>query len=81
LEERVTAVADLVRHLRREVARLERELAECPPPPAPPAQPLLSPPAPSDERLLQEIARFREERAVVRERIRGLIREIDQVSW
>jgi hypothetical protein len=81
LEERVNAVGDLVRHLRSEVARLERALAECPPV-SPPASPVPSPPvAPVDDRLLEELSRLRDERAVVRERIRGLIREIDQVAW
>jgi hypothetical protein len=82
LEERIGAVADLVRHLRQEVARLEHELAELPSPPphelSPPPTPV--PPVP-EEGLLEEISRLREERAAVRERIRGLIREIDQVSW
>ena len=78
LEERVNAVADLVQRLRNEVARLERELAEHPRP-APVAQ---SPPAPvPDPRLAEEITRLRAERSLVRERIRGLIKEIDQVSW
>jgi hypothetical protein len=81
LEERVNAVGDLVRHLRSEVTRLERALAECPPV-SPLASPVPSPPvAPVDDRLLEELSRLRDERAVVRERIRGLIREIDQVAW
>ena len=85
LEERVNAVTDLVRMLRREVVRLEHELADRPilqpaapqPPPRAPAPP----PPPVDDGLLTEIARLRDERAVVRERVRSLIREIDQVAW
>jgi FtsZ-binding cell division protein ZapB len=82
LEERVNAVADLVRNLRREVSRLEHELADRPllqptiPQPSPPP-----PASPADAALLEEITRLRDERALVRERVRGLIREIDQVAW
>lgn len=85
IEERVNAVADLVRSLRREISRLERELADRPvlqptftqqPSPAP-----APPPSPADDGLLEEISRLRDERALVRERVRSLIREIDQVAW
>jgi hypothetical protein len=84
LEKRVNAVADLVLHLRQEVARLELEIAEHsqPVPPAPtPPPPLAQTLPPPDNTALEELARLRAERALVRERIRGLIREIDQVSW
>ena len=78
LEERVNAVSDLVRNLRREVARLEREIAERPGHPSPLAAARgVSP----DAQLVEEISRLRAERSVVRERIRALIKEIDQVSW
>ncbi|HEY5999281.1 MAG TPA: cell division protein ZapB [bacterium] len=80
LEDRVDAVADLVQRLRREVARLERELAERQSV-APPLSPASKDCPPADEQLLEEISRLRAERAAVRERISGLIREIDQVSW
>lgn len=84
LEERVSAVAALVKNLRAEVVRLERALAAKPT--AVPAPPTLQDAptvatAPGDESLREEIALLRAEREVVRERIGGLIREIDQVSW
>jgi hypothetical protein len=78
LEKRVNAVADLVKRLRGEVARLERELAEQPRPET--VARSLSTPVP-DGRLAEEITRLRAERSLVRERIRVLIKEIDQVSW
>ena len=89
LEERVSAVAALVKNLRAGVVRLERDLASRPltapaPPPPQAATPNPSPapaPGPGDEPLREEIALLRAEREVVRERIRGLIKEIDQVSW
>lgn len=89
LEERVSAVAALVKNLRSQVVRLERELAArpvaAPVPPTPTAlPPKPSPPpapVPGDEALREEIALLRAERELVRERISGLIREIDQVSW
>ena len=84
LEKRVNAVADLVLHLRQEVARLELEIAEHsqPAPAAPtPPPPLAQTPLPPDNTALEELSRLRAERTLVRERIRGLIREIDQVSW
>ena len=89
LEERVSAVAALVKNLRGEVVRLERELAAraaaAPAPPAPQAalpQATPSPvPACDEDSLREEIALLRAERELVRERISGLIREIDQVSW
>lgn len=79
LEDRVNAVGELVLRLRREVARLERELAVRPAVPSPP--PAAMPGGCPDEHLLEELSRLRAERAAVRERIRGLIKEIDQVSW
>ena len=89
LEERVSAVAALVKNLRAEVVRLERELAArpavAPAPPAPQSalpQATPSPAAACDEdSLREELALLRAERELVRERISGLIREIDQVSW
>ena len=84
LEQRVNAVADLVRSLRREVTRLEHELADRPAlqaaahqpqPPSPAA------PAAAEAALIEEISRLRDQRALLRERVRGLIREIDQVAW
>jgi len=79
LGERVVAAADLIVRLRIRVQSLERELMTihardlCPP-----APPLSSLPNPS---LVEELERLRAERAVVRESIRGLLREIDRVSW
>jgi hypothetical protein len=84
LEKRVNAVADLVLHLRQEIARLELQIAEQPrtAPPAPtPPPPLAQTLPPPDDTALEELSRLRAERTLVRERIRGLIREIDQVSW
>lgn len=79
LEERVLAAADLILALRTRVASLERELTTTHAGILPsPAQPSPSSPDPS---LLEELERLRAERLVVRESIRGLLREIDRVSW
>jgi hypothetical protein len=80
LAERVVEAADLIVSLRARIQSLERELmtthARVP---SPPAQPLPLPP--SDPSLVGELERLRAERVVVRESIRGLLREIDRVSW
>ncbi len=76
LEERVRAAIDLIARLRADIARLESELA---------AKPLVETAVPvaSDEskELAEEVARLQTERAVVRDRIRELIKEIDAVAW
>lgn len=79
LEERVVAAADLIASLRAKAQSLEQELLERPPL-------ALSPderPAPSspDPTVIEELERLRAERVVVRESIRGLLREIDRMSW
>jgi hypothetical protein len=80
LAERVGEAADLIVSLRTRVQSLERELmttqAKVLPPPDQP-RPL----PPSDPSLVEELERLRAERNVVRESIRGLLREIDRVSW
>jgi hypothetical protein len=80
LEERVVAAADLIASLRNKVHSLERQLAvaQSSALPSSPTQP--SPPAP-DPALAGELERLRAERVVVRESIRGLLREIDRVPW
>ena len=80
LETRVVAAAELIASLRTKVKSLERELmsnnANAIPPPASPRT--ASPPDPAP---LEELERLRSERVEVREIIRGLLREIDRVSW
>jgi hypothetical protein len=76
LETRVAAAAGLIAALREKTAGLERDLAaatahEC----------AAEAPPPCDPAVLRELERLRAERAEIRERIRGLIREIDRVSW
>jgi FtsZ-binding cell division protein ZapB len=79
LEERVGAATELIANLRIKVQSLERELTASLARALPqPSQPL--PPSP-DPALVEELERLRAERAVVRESIRGLLREIDRVSW
>ena len=79
LSERVVEAADLIVSLRTRVQSLERELMTTHAKAlSPPARPPLSP---SDPLLVEELERLRAERAVVRESIRGLLREIDRVSW
>ena len=79
LAERVVEAADLIVSLRSRVQSLERELMTTSAKAhSPPAQ---HPPFLSDPSLVEELARLRTERAVVRESIRGLLREIDRVSW
>jgi len=80
LAERVGEAADLIISLRTRVQSLERELVttQAKVLPAPTRHPALSP---SDASLAEELERLRTERIVVRESIRGLLREIDRVSW
>jgi len=85
LEERVAAAAGLIVSLRAKVKSLERELTttrarELPAPPEA-APPRTAPPVPHDTALVEEIERLRAERAVARESVRELLREIDRVSW
>lgn len=77
LEERVVAAADLIVSLRAKVVSLERELTTTR------ARELSAPrqPAPPDTALVEELERLRAERAVARESVRELLREIDRVSW
>lgn len=82
LAERVGEAADLIVSLRSRVQSLERDLLASrsrdlfvPVPPPKDHSPS------SDTLLVDELQRLRTERAVVRESIRGLIREIDRVSW
>jgi hypothetical protein len=82
LGERVAAAAAMIVGLRSRVQNLEQELLtthtkELPPSPPSPA----SSPSASDVSLAEELERLRAERVVVRESIRGLLREIDRVSW
>jgi len=79
LAERVVEAADLIVSLRTKVQSLERELLTT-------RAKEISPPSEdhpslSDPSLLEELAQLRAERVVVRESIRGLLREIDRVSW
>lgn len=80
LAKRVGEAAELIVSLRTKVQALERELmtthAKVLAPSAPP--PHLPPLDPS---LVEELERLRSERVVVRESIRGLLQEIDRVSW
>ena len=78
LAERVVEAADLIISLRSRVRSLERELTAARDRVPPPSQPLPSTP---DHSLVEELERLRAERAVVRESIRGLLREIDRVAW
>ena len=79
LGERVAAAADLIVDLRSMVQTLERELTTTRTKgEAPRAQ---QPPSTPDASLVEELERLRAERVVVRESIRGLLREIDRVSW
>ena len=79
LGERVAAAADLIVSLRVRVQSLERELATTSAKVL--SHPSQSPPSSPDASLVEELERLRAERVVVRESIRGLIREIDRVSW
>jgi len=75
LEQRIAAAADLIAGLRDRVARLEHELESLS------AGPAAGPAAPQcDPSLLEELARLRAERSMVRDRIRGLMKEIDRLS-
>jgi chromosome segregation ATPase len=74
LEERVAEAAELIADLRRRIQSLERELRTARAKPLPVrASPEIS--------LLEELERLRAERVVVRESIRGLLKEIDRVAW
>lgn len=81
LAERVVEAVDLIASLRTKVASLERELATARAGAVPPPLPPPTRPAPPDTALVAELERLRDERVVVRESIRGLLREIDRVSW
>lgn len=76
LERRVAAALDLIGSLRDKAVALERELAN-----AHARAAAAAPPAAADPALVEELQRLRAERAMVRERVRALIREIDRVSW
>jgi FtsZ-binding cell division protein ZapB len=73
LEERAAAAAELIASLRLKIQSLERELRLAH------EKPLSRQPAP-DPSLAEELERLRQERIVVRQSIRGLLREIDRVS-
>ena len=78
LEQRVGAAAELIASLRARVKSLEREVETARAARSPQPAPRPEPPASS---LIEELERLRAERAVVREGIRELLREIDRVSW
>ena len=80
LAERVVEAAELIVSLRTRVQSLEHELMTTH---AKVLSPAAQPPPlpPSDPSLVEELERLRAERVVVRESIRGLLREIDRVSW
>jgi len=79
LERNVVAAADLIASLRESVERLTQELekvrTEAAVQPAQPPSPI------PDPALVEELERLRAERVSIRDGIRRLIREIDQVSW
>lgn len=79
LAERVGEAADLIVSLRMKVQSLERELTKT----HAKAHSFSSRPAPAspDPSLVEELERLRAERVQVRDSIRGLLREIDRVSW
>jgi len=79
LEARVVAAADLIAGLRTRVRSLERELTIIHA--AALDTPSQSPPASPDASLVEELERLRAERVVVLESVRGLLRDIDRVSW
>ena len=78
LAERVVEAADLIVSLRGRVQSLERELIATHAKALSP--PTMKPPSPSDPSLVEELERLRAERVVIRESIRGLLREFDRVS-
>jgi hypothetical protein len=82
LEQRVASAVALIASLRRTAARLEAELATttkaCAAAREAPKE--LGPPA-ADPAVLAELERLRAERLAVRERIRGLIADIDRIPW
>ena len=79
LAKRVAEAADLIISLRTRVQSLERELMTTKAKALSP--PVQNPLSPSDPSLVEELRRLHTERVVVRESIRGLLREIDRVSW
>jgi hypothetical protein len=79
LEKNVVAAASLVASLRVTVERLTSELQNRSPETAISAA--QAPPPVPDPSLVEELARLRAERVVIREGIRRLLREIDKVSW
>jgi hypothetical protein len=79
LGERVAAAAELIVSLRTKVNSLERELTKTRATPLATATQHAT--ALPDAALVEELERLRAERAVVRESIRGLLQEIDRVSW
>lgn len=84
LERRVAAAVALIGTLREKTAALERELADAPVGASAAKHAAASGGAPPDrpcDQTAAELERLRAERAVVRERVRALIREIDRVSW
>ena len=76
LAERIVEAADLIVSLRTRVRSLEQELLAT-------GAIILTPPSPTapDASLVAELERLRAERVIVLEGIRGLLREIDRVSW
>jgi hypothetical protein len=76
LAERIVEAADLIVSLRSKVRSLEQELKAT-------HAKILTPPSPSapDSSFVAELERLRAERVIVLESIRGLLREIDRVSW
>jgi len=79
LEKRVIAATELIASLREKVARLERESAASRvESQANTARTL--PPSGNPTPIIAELERLRAERVVVRDRIRGLIKEFDRVN-
>jgi hypothetical protein len=79
LEKRVVAAADLIASLRGTVERLTRELERSGSDPQ--TRAVQAPPPLPDPSLVEELERLRAERVMIRDSIRRLLREIDQVSW
>ncbi len=75
LEARVFAAMDLIADLRKKVCQLESELSAAAGPPG-----SEEPESQKQEALAVENARLRSERALIRERIRGLILEIERAG-
>ena len=79
LESRVASAVELVASLRARVAALELQLA-APAPAAPEVQDQTGVGG-QDPAFVEELERLRAERVVIRDGIRGLIAQIDQVAW